>query len=78
MPSVDTKHTFVESMISLTMTKPPCGPVISHWNSTQEVLLTAMNTLTCEAVRLCICARSFHKKPFIDVIMPRCRADVDT
>lgn len=23
MPSVDTKHTFVESMISLTMTKPP-------------------------------------------------------
>lgn len=38
------KNTFVGSMISLAMSRQPRGPSTSHWNSTQEVLLTGSHT----------------------------------
>lgn len=53
---VATKNPFVGSMISLAMTRQPWGPSASHWNSTQEVLLTG--THTWPTMRLCFCARS--------------------
>lgn len=52
---IATKNTFVGSMISLAMTRQPRGPSTSHWNGTQEVLLSGRNSHMTNREALFLC-----------------------